>query len=257
MDLKDFEDRVASLVHRMAGGVDNDPEALRADIMQLRALLDGEGHQLPDGERAMLREALDGFLEMIDTPGVLDQVAEAAANPPPPQPAIFDAIDMGDLAGVTAALKTWEINARHGEFGKTALYHAFAAHDPDLDIMNALLDAGADPQLGLTGSTALHGFGFGYQRGIAPEALAAVIQRCLDAGADIEARSEGLHWTPLITAASEYNEVATEALLMCGADMTATAGVVDGVFGAGQTAAYFAAGHGPTSAILKRYALKS
>ncbi|MEL7100650.1 MAG: hypothetical protein AAGM84_17630 [Pseudomonadota bacterium] len=253
MDPKDFEDRVASLVHRMAGGVDNDPDGLRADILSLRARLEREGQLLSEAERAMLREALDGFIEMIDTPGVLDMVAEASANPLPPQPAIFDAIDLADLEDIKTALETWDINTRYGEAEKTALYHAMASTDADIAVMHALLDAGADPRFGLAGSNVLHGLGFALLQDIAAEDLAGVIRRCIAAGADIEARSAQLQWTPLIMAASEWNAVATEALLMCGADVHAVAGPVHGVYGAGKTAATFADGHAPTLNVLKQY----
>ncbi|MEO0944634.1 MAG: hypothetical protein AAFY06_07290, partial [Pseudomonadota bacterium] len=123
-----------------------------------------------------------------------------------------------------------------------------------LAVVTFLLDAGADPKVGLgTNSNVLHGLGFGRCDGVAPEALAEVIVRCVGLGADIEQRSNRLGWTPLITAASEWNPVAVEALLLAGADITARAGEVEGVCFAGETGRAFAEGDPATLAVFERF----
>ena len=84
--------------------------------------------------------------------------------------------------------------------------------------------------MGLTGSNALHGLGFAALDGIRPDALAFVIRRCMALGADLEARTPKLGWTPLHYAVSEWNPIATEALLIAGADPNARAGSDGGCF---------------------------
>lgn len=60
-------------------------------------------------------------------------------------------------------------------------------------------------------------------------------------------------WTPLITAASEWNPVAVEALILAGANIHARAGEVDGVCFAGETGRSFADGDAKTLAVFDRY----
>ncbi|MEL6794684.1 MAG: hypothetical protein AAFP78_14585, partial [Pseudomonadota bacterium] len=71
--------------------------------------------------------------------------------------------------------------------------------------------------------------------------------------ADIEQRTPRLDWTPLITAASEWNPVAVEALLMAGADVGAKTSKANGVYGVGSDCFDFAKGHEATLAVLRRY----
>ena len=102
-------------------------------------------------------------------------------------------------------------------------------------------------------SNVLHGLGFGRCDDLDPTELAEAIKRCVALGADIEEHSNKLKWTPLITAASEWNPVATEALLLAGADILARAGDVEGVCLSGEPALAFANGHARTEAVLRRY----
>lgn len=140
------------------------------------------------------------------------------------EPEIFDAIEDADLQRITAALKDWDVNQTHGKYNKTALYAAMSGFDVSLDVINALLTAGADPQIGLTDCNVLHGLGFGQMTEISAPELADVIKRCINLGAELEQRTENLQWTPLHTALNEWNVVASEALLLAGADPNACAG---------------------------------
>lgn len=257
MDVTDIHDKLASLLLRMSSGAGDDTDQLKADIHALEDILHSEEVQalLPEEEREDMAGALGEFIKMLDSPDLMNMMADAMATPPDPNPEICDAIDAGDVAGVRAALDTWDVNTRFGEFGSTALYHAMSQTPIEsLAVIEVLLDAGADPRIGLGQGNVLHGLGFGHFRGVRAEDLAAVIRRCVALGADLEQRTDKLGWTPLIGAASEWNDVATEALLLAGADINARAGEVGGVFGAGQTAAHFADGHEKTSAVLRRYA---
>ena len=142
-----------------------------------------------------------------------------------PQPDIYEAIDEGDIETLTELLKREDVNQRHGKFDKTPLYAAITAVEAYFDIMNLLLDHGADPNLGLTETNVLHGFGFGYFQEDQVDAVTHVVQRCVDLGADLEQRSDRLLWTPLMSAINEMNMAAMVALLRAGADPNARAGV--------------------------------
>lgn len=140
------------------------------------------------------------------------------------QPAIFDAVDDGYVAGVMTGLADWDVNAGEGAYERTLLYTAMSpfANEPSFEMMHALLDAGADPRRGLgTTSGVLHGLGYGYYEPQHVGELVTVIQRCLDLGADLEERTGALAWTPLHTALSEWNEPVAEALLRVGANPNA------------------------------------
>ena len=152
------------------------------------------------------------------------------------EPEIFKAIDDDDLERVKAALQDWSVNQTHGEFDKTALYAAMSnLFGVQIPIIDALLNAGADPKKGLGKTTVLHGLGFGNFTDVSVKELADVVKRCVDLGADIEEKSEKLQWTPLHTALTEWNVVASEALLLAGADPNAIAGSVNRVCTSGQS----------------------
>lgn len=140
------------------------------------------------------------------------------------RPALFDAIEAGSVRAVRTALKSCDVNEVHGQFQISALYRALSACHVSLKIVNLLLDAGADPQIGMRGKNVLHALGHAPLRGIKPEALSTVIKRCVAMGADLEQRTEYMEWTPLMTAVSLMNPIATEALLLAGADLHARAG---------------------------------
>lgn len=139
-------------------------------------------------------------------------------------PEIFQAIECCDIDAVLAQLKTYDVNSQHGQYGKTALYRAVTpmAGDASFPIMHALLDAGADPRLGLGEDTnVLQGFGFGvFDDGMVDD-LETVIRKCVERGADLEQQSDKLRWTPLHSALNEWNTQVTEALLRVGANPNA------------------------------------
>lgn len=205
-------------------------------------------------ELALLAQQLRTMREAAADPRVAASMAESMAAAADPQPDIFEVIDEGDPAEIRAVLGGIDVNARYGRYDKTALYHAIASVDAaSLDVMTLLLDSGADPRLGLTDTNVLHGLGFGNLSGMTAEELAIFVRRCVGLGADLEERTNKLQWTPLITAVSEWNPIATEALLLAGANINVKAGDVDGVCLAGEGCIAFAEGHAPTIAVLKRY----
>ncbi len=253
MDITDLQTRLNEFMMNSALSGACDADEMAALKKDLEGVIEAHGDDLP--ELAELAAAFETMATVVTDPSYRETMAALAMKDYVPNPAIFDAIDDGDVDAVNAALADWQVNAMHGEFDKTALYHAMA-HTSGLSIpvVTVLLDAGADPRLGLgETSNVLHGLGFGQCDGVAPADLAAVITRCVALGADIEQRSNRLGWTPLIMAASEWNPVATEALLLAGADIQARAGDVDGVCFAGETALAFADGHDATRAVIERY----
>ncbi len=256
MDIADFERRFEALFSNMIvldekGEPTLTPEfePLHQDITQ--ALKLNEASE----ELQEMAQSLNAMKAHLSDPDIAKGMYQSLTTPVARNPAIYDAIDDLDFDAIRLALKDCDINQRHGEYQSTALYHAMSSSFAfSLEMIDFLLDAGADPRLGLSQTNVLHGLGFAVMKGIAPEDLATRIRRCIDLGADIEERSDKLKWTPLILAASEWNPVATEALLMAGADITARAGEVDGVCFAGSDAMAFADGHPETMDVLKRYA---
>lgn len=256
---KNLTERVTEVMVRMVSG-GHDMQAMRTELRALGDILDDAKEMGGDPETVdALRAQLDTFVDMMASPDAMASYAAAQMTAMTPYPDICDAIEDGDLDAIREELKTWDINARFGEYDSTALYHAMSACGDmfSLDVVTFLLDDGADPRLGLGESNALHGLGFGYQGMVAPEDLARVIRRCVDLGADVNQKTEQMGWTPLICAAAEFNAVAAEALLLAEADPTIRSGVVDGVFGAGQTAAYFASGDPKTAAVFERYTARN
>ena len=255
MDIADFQNRLTDfMISQMTQGPGNTAEAqaLRAELDEA---IKAYGDQMP--ELRDLATQLDLLAEVAQNPELAAQIAENATKEYEPNPKIFDAIDDGDLDAVKAALTSWDVNATHGEFECTALYQAmsnmFGVSPP---MAHLLLDAGADPKVGLgTSSNVLHGLGFSRCDGVTPEDLAKVITRCVALGADIEQRSNRLGWTPLITAASEWNPVAVEALLLAGADIDAHAGEVEGVCFSGEPGRAFADGDPATLAVFERFSV--
>ena len=201
-----------------------------------------------------LARAIEMMKETLSNPEIAQSIHDMQSGDFEPQPEIFEAIEDCDIEAVRAALTTWEINRTFGEYESTALYHAMSCSSGfSLEVINLLLDSGADPNKGLTDTNVLHGLGFARLQGVSPDDLAAVVRRCVDLGADIEQRSNTLRWTPLITAASEWNPVATEALLLAGADITARSGEVEGVCYSGSDCLAFAEGDEETVAVIKRF----
>ena len=238
MDAQDLEQKIVALMLKLGS---MDALAAKSDLDALRRKVDEMGVTLSD-EMTEAFDALGQMIDMMADPAGLDLETVARACPEEmsltlePEPEIFDAIQEGDAAGVTAALKTWDVNAQHGQFAKTALYEAVSGFgDCSLEIATLLLDAGADPRKGLGKTNVLHGLGFGRWQGEDLQALATFVQRCVALGADIEERSDNLQWTPLMTALNEWEAVAVEALLVAGADPNAKAGVANEACTAGQS----------------------
>lgn len=253
MDILELQTRLTDfMMSQVTAGPGNTAEAdaLRNDLDDL---ITAHGDDMP--ELQQLADQLDLLKGVSTDPELAQKVAEAAMKDYVPNPEIFDAIDDSDLEAVKDVLVDWDINATHGEFECTALYQAMSnMFGVSLPMVTFLLDEGADPKLGLgETSNVLHGLGFGRCDDIDPEELAAAITRCVALGADLEQRSNKLGWTPLITAASEWNAVAVEAFLLAGADIEARAGDVAGVCFSGSTANAFAEGHEATKAVLEKY----
>ena len=254
MDILDLQQRLTDfMISQATSGPGNTVEA-DALRKELDAAIATFGDQIPQLQE--LADALDMMQKIASNPEFAQAMSEQTMKDYVPNPDIFDAIDDADVAAVEAALADWEINQTHGEFASTALYHAMSCmFGVSLPIVNLLLDRGADPRLGLgTSNNVLHGLGFGQCGDLQADELADGIKRCVSLGADLEQRTEKLKWTPLITAASEWNPVAVEALLLAGADINARAGDVEGVCFAGAPAQDFADGHEPTCAVFRRFA---
>lgn len=256
MDVSDIQVRAQNLVMRVATATgDTAPEVLLAEVTEIVTALEGLADTVDDGgELRDLAQALNMMAEPLRDPDSAAALFEFQSASYEPDPPIFDAIKTRDIAELKRLLETVDVNARYGEYDATALYRALSSMDGiSEDVVTVLLDAGADPNLGLTHTNVLHGLGFSNPRDITADKLAPLVMRCVALGADIEQRTEHLMWTPLLGAASEWNEVAVEALLMAGADITARAGDVDGVCFAGQDAFAMADGHPVTLAVLNSH----
>ncbi|WP_171212657.1 ankyrin repeat domain-containing protein [Ruegeria sp. HKCCA5426] len=253
MDILSIQQLISDfLISQITDGSGNteDVKALRAE---LDAAIAKYGDTIP--ELGQLAAQFDLLNEKSFSQDLANQFAEKAVKEHVPEPLIFDAISDGDLGAVADALDHWEINATHGELEATALYMAMSCmFGVSLEVVRLLLDRGADPKLGLGSDyNVLHGLGFGNCDAIEPNELTEVIKRCMALGADIEQRSKNLQWTPLITAASEWNPVVVEALILAGVDIHSRSGKVSDVCLAGETGRSFAEGHAPTLAVFDRY----
>ncbi len=257
MDLSGFERRLEELMDQVgaadwhAGGAEKillTIEALEAD---LAASFNGVE---ASAETASMLDSLAILKAVVSGPETAGSDLSETYGSFELNPKLYEAVEDGDIETVRELLKTEDVNQTFGQFAKTPLYHAMScSFGVSLEMVTFLLDAGADPKKGLADTNVLHGLGFAVMNDVAAGDLAAVVKRCVDLGADIEQRSDKLRWTPLITAASEWNEVAVEALLLAGADVNAMAGDVDGVFGAGADSRVFASGHKETLAVLDRF----
>ncbi|TCO72814.1 ankyrin repeat domain-containing protein [Rhodovulum euryhalinum] len=136
-----------------------------------------------------------------------------------PVQALFVAIASGDTDRVRARLAGAEIDARHGPLQETALYHALSVEGRSVEMVRLLLSLGADPNAGMAeGYRPLHAvaaYPWGWETASAKALLADLL---VEAGADIEARTETWGWTPLHRAVLEGTADEVEALLRAGAD---------------------------------------
>lgn len=226
MDAQEIQQKAIELMLSM---VNSDPAKAKADFQALKQAAAQLDADLPE-EMSEAMSAMELMIEMLATQSydvdlVQSTLPDFLKEPSEPEPEIFDAIDDGDVEAVKAALAEWDINARHGQFSKTALYQAVSGFgERPLEMANLLLDHGADPCKGLAETGVLHGLGFGRWSDEDPAALAEFVRRCVALGADIEEASDRLQWTPLMTALNEWETVSVEALLMAGADPNAKAG---------------------------------
>lgn len=256
MNFSEIEARMNAMMAQVFASGGGRDEKTMTELLGLRAIVAKEAAdpEAPN-ELHMMVQSMDLMADMLSDPEQLATIAAMSTTPYDRPPEIFAAIDDCDISGVRTALQTWDVNQTHGEFRATALYRAMSCSTgTSLDIIWLLLDAGADPRKGISDKNVLHGLGFANLCGIRPADLAKIIRVCVERGADIEERSEKLQWTPLITAVSEWNDVAAEALLIAGADITARAGNVEGVIFSEAGCMVFANGHEPTLAVLERYA---
>ena len=110
--------------------------------------------------------------------------------------------------------------AKLNEWGLPAL-HCAVWHTRNLDIITALLDAGADPNMRAHfDRTPLHSAVPPYETHETRETHKAIVRALVKAGANLEARNETDMWTPLHWAAQQ-SATATKALLEAGANVEA------------------------------------
>lgn len=162
-------------------------------------------------------ETLVGVADKVNNtarPGPLDRVDSADL-------AIFRAIDAQDTDAIAVAAAHQDVNGSYGPDGLTPLTFALARANPDLKVMLALLDAGADAAADATmGGTALTSMAFGRFEAWAPTEIHELTKALIALGAALETRDDaGL--TPLQRAVYHQNAPITEALLRCGADANA------------------------------------
>ena len=154
--------------------------------------------------------------DVIDfKPGLPDAAAEPGAVP------IFDAIDAGDLDALADCLTTCDVNAGYGPHVVTPLVYALTHARPDIAVIIALLDAGADASLGAPrGGSALNALPMGQFDHWTTTEMLAVTRALIELEADAEGiDGEGLR--PLHVAIQFQNAAALEALLRLGADPSA------------------------------------
>ena len=186
-------------------------------LIEKTAQMEALAHEIAEKEASGDTEAMatltEEFAALSGGPEYDDEPLPSEAK------AVFDAIADADIAALHAVLPLIDLNQGYGKYQKTPLYDAIAGVDPSPAVVNLLLGAGADPQLGLIGdSTPLHGAAFTYFRDWTLDDLVAVVRRFVAGGANIEARTASYGWTPLHSAIMERNVELLEALLICGAD---------------------------------------
>ena len=152
MNVADFEERFAALVLRLGEVASVGPGSVQADIAALRndlAKLAATG--VPSDNLDQMAQTLTLLGETMALPGVAESFAMARKASSEPQPEIFDAIEDCDIQAVRTALASGDVNARYGQFGCTPLYRAMSClTGTSLEVIDLLLDAGADPRRGLT-----------------------------------------------------------------------------------------------------------
>ena len=267
MDIEEFELRISQIITET--GMQHVASTNGRDTLDVTARVEKFDELERDLIAAISRsdtpEALQEFLEMflsirrsLSDPNFLKPMSGAEGDLMLAQPPIFGAVESEDVEAVRAALMDWDVNAQAGTYGSSALYHAMTVTwGPSLQVINCLLDAGADPKRGLGDTNVLHGLGFPVWRDVTAVELSEVVKRCIALGANIEERTETLGWTPLILAVSEWNEVATEALLLAGADPHVRAEDTGRGCFSGADCLTIANGHHKTTAILRTFMVRN
>ena len=252
MDIEEFEACLEKIITETAPVSGSDIAA--HDVKVRETLFDALEQKLRQAERD--GKETEPFLHVLNTIrrslcdfDFMDDLAVSDDK----EPEIFAAIASSNVSAVKAALKNWDVNAGIGRYGRTALYSAMSlSWSGSIEIINLLLDEGADPQQGLRDTNVLHGLMFGnFDKSLTTEDLLPVVLRCVALGADIEQRTAKLGWTPLIGAVSEWNPIATEVLLLAGADISVKADEHEGAFLSGAGIMDFAEGCPETVALLE------
>lgn len=143
--------------------------------------------------------------------------------------ALLEAAEQDDVAQVAALLKK-HVSPNVSRGDRTTPLH-WAAYNDDLSLVKLLLASGAspDPRTRLRSLTPLHM--------AAESGDAALIEALLKGGAAVDANNDS-GTTPLMIASASGSTAAVDALLAHGADINAREKTY------GQTALFFAAGHG-------------
>ncbi|SIO35811.1 Ankyrin repeat-containing protein [Rhodovulum sp. ES.010] len=233
-DFEDFEAICGKVENALAARSGSERIAARRRVAALRAVLvespaflaenDRLGAALAEaeayGETARARRLSEALFRRGKA--IMATMRQPEEEPEPHDEAVqwlFAAIEAGDLGETRARLRDADINARHGEIEATALGRALLVQGRAPEMVSLLLEAGADPSLGVgDGYGALH-LVPAYPWGGEQAATTALIAHGLvAAGGDIEATTESYRWTPLHRAVMEGSAQELEALLRAGAD---------------------------------------
>lgn len=188
-----------------------------------------------DHMRAMAQAALaaDAAGDLEALVGVAAQVKDTAPTSllvdlTEEEAARFQTIDDTDLAAVADAWSAEVVNTPCGQDGLTALAYALARPDPELPVILALLDAGADAAAPVAmGGTALTALAYGLYDDWTSTEIYELTKALVALGAGAETR-DGDGLTPLQRAVLHQNPPVTEALLRAGADANARFDLAEG-----------------------------